>query len=210
MEMTGERIIPAPRADVWAALNDPEVLQSCISGCTEFEKTADDAFAATVKQKVGPVSATFKGAVTLTDIVPEERYTITGEGKGGAAGFAKGGATVTLEDAAAPEGSTGPATKLSYAANAKVGGKLAQLGSRLIDGFARKMADDFFDKFSAKVAGEPPAASAEPSPAPTPPPAEAGSGAAAEAGAPEAAAEPAASTPAEEPKKEGWLKRIFG
>ncbi|MEL7173059.1 MAG: carbon monoxide dehydrogenase subunit G [Pseudomonadota bacterium] len=200
MEMTGERIIPAPRAEVWAALNDPEVLQACISGCTEFEKTADDAFAATVKQKVGPVSATFKGAVTLTDIVPEERYTITGEGKGGAAGFAKGGATVTLEDADAPEGTTGPATKLSYAASAKVGGKLAQLGSRLIDGFARKMADDFFDKFSAKVAGEPPAAPAEAEAAPAAP-----------AEAPAAAAEPvAAEAPAEEPKKEGWLKRIFG
>ncbi|MEL6768340.1 MAG: carbon monoxide dehydrogenase subunit G [Pseudomonadota bacterium] len=200
MEMTGERIIPAPRAEVWAALNDPEVLQACISGCTEFEKTADDAFAATVKQKVGPVSATFKGAVTLTDIVPEERYTITGEGKGGAAGFAKGGATVTLEDTAAPEGSSGPATKLSYNASAKVGGKLAQLGSRLIDGFARKMADDFFDKFSAKVAGEPPAEEPKAEAAPAP---------AAEAPAP-AAASAAAEAPADEPKKEGWLKRIFG
>ncbi|MEO1316082.1 MAG: carbon monoxide dehydrogenase subunit G [Pseudomonadota bacterium] len=205
MEMTGERIILAPRADVWAALNDPDVLQSCIAGCTEFEKTADDAFAATVKQKVGPVSATFKGAVTLSDIVPGERYTITGEGKGGAAGFAKGGATVTLSDAEAPEGAEGPATKLSYEANAKVGGKLAQLGSRLIDGFARKMADDFFDKFSTKVAGEPEEAAAEPEAAPEP--AAASEPVAAE---PVAAAPAAAEAPAEEPAKEGWLKRIFG
>ncbi|MEM6942986.1 MAG: carbon monoxide dehydrogenase subunit G [Pseudomonadota bacterium] len=207
MQMTGERIIPAPREAVWAALNDAEVLKDCIAGCTEFEKTADDAFAATVKQKVGPVSATFKGAVTLSDIVEGERYTISGEGKGGAAGFAKGGATVVLIDTDAPEGHAGPATKLTYDAEAKVGGKIAQLGSRLIDGFAKKMADSFFDKFSERVAAEPeavPEAPPEAAPeAPAPETAEAASEVATEAA--ETAAEPAS-----EEKKPGLLKRLFG
>ncbi len=146
MEMSGERVIEAERAKVWEALNDPEVLKACIPGCQEMEKTSDTSFAATVKQKVGPVLATFKGAVELSDIVEGESYKISGEGKGGAAGFAKGGADVKLEDV--PEG-----TKLSYAAEAKVGGKLAQLGSRLIDGFAKRMADQFFDRFKAEVEG---------------------------------------------------------
>lgn len=146
MQMQGERIISASRQDVWQALNDPEVLKACIPGCQELVHTSENSLEATVKQKVGPVSATFKGAVTLSDIVPGESYTITGEGKGGAAGFAKGGAKVALEDA---EGGT----KLSYDADAKVGGKLAQLGSRIIDGFAKKMADQFFDKFKETVEG---------------------------------------------------------
>ncbi|MEM1383947.1 MAG: carbon monoxide dehydrogenase subunit G [Pseudomonadota bacterium] len=146
MEMKGERLIAAGRDAVWAALNDPEVLKACIPGCQEMERTSDTGFAATVKQKVGPVSATFKGAVELTDIVEGESYRITGEGKGGAAGFAKGGAKVALSD---QDGGT----KLVYEAEAKVGGKLAQLGSRLIDGFAKKMADEFFNRFQTAVEG---------------------------------------------------------
>ncbi|WP_366555897.1 SRPBCC family protein [Aquibaculum sediminis] len=142
MEMSGEQRIPAPRQVVWDALNDPEVLKASIPGCESLEQNeAGDAFDAKVRAKVGPVSARFAGSVNLTDINPPESYTISGEGKGGAAGFAKGGANVKLTE----EGSE---TLLSYDVNAKVGGKLAQLGSRLIDGTARKMADDFFARFS--------------------------------------------------------------
>lgn len=153
MNMSGERVIAAPRPDVWAALNDPDVLQACIPGCESLEKTSPTAFSAVATQKVGPVKATFKGEVSLSDIVEGESYTISGEGKGGAAGFAKGGAKVRLEDAEPPEGKEGPATRLLYEAEAKVGGKLAQLGSRLIDGFAKKMADDFFTRFQTAVEG---------------------------------------------------------
>ncbi|MDT8345017.1 MAG: carbon monoxide dehydrogenase subunit G [Thermohalobaculum sp.] len=163
MNMSGERLIAAPRADVWAALNDPEVLKACIPGCDSLEKTSDTSFSAVATQKVGPVKATFKGDVSLSEIVEGQGYTITGEGKGGAAGFAKGGAKVALSDAAPPEGKSGPATLLTYEAEAKVGGKLAQLGSRLIDGFAKKMADDFFNRFQTAVEGpaEPEAAAAD-------------------------------------------------
>jgi len=147
MQMQGERTIRASRAEVWRALNDPDVLQVCIPGCDELVKTSGTGFEASVVQKVGPVKARFKGTVELSDIVKETSYTISGEGKGGAAGFAKGSAKVMLEDI--PEG-----TQLTYEAEAKVGGKLAQLGSRLIDGFARKMADDFFNRFQNAV--EPP------------------------------------------------------
>ncbi|MEO0762372.1 MAG: carbon monoxide dehydrogenase subunit G, partial [Pseudomonadota bacterium] len=146
MELTGERLIAADRATVWAALNDPEVLKACIPGCERMEKTAENALEAEVTQKVGPVKAKFKGAVTLEDIVETVSYRLVGEGKGGAAGFAKGGADVALVDA---EGGT----MLTYKAEAKVGGKLAQLGSRLIDGFAKKMADEFFDRFKAQLEG---------------------------------------------------------
>ncbi|HUS55820.1 MAG TPA: carbon monoxide dehydrogenase subunit G [Thermohalobaculum sp.] len=146
MQMQGERSIDASRSDVWAALNDAEVLKACIPGCETLEKTSPTTFEATVMQKVGPVKARFKGSVELSDIVETEGYTITGEGKGGAAGFAKGGATVRLTD-------EGSGTLLTYQAEAKVGGKLAQLGSRLIDGFARKMADDFFTRFQQAVEG---------------------------------------------------------
>lgn len=175
MEMSGEQRIPAPREVVWEALNDPEVLKASIPGCESLERNeAGDGFDAQVRAKVGPVSAKFGGTVTLSDINPPESYTISGEGKGGAAGFAKGGARVSLVQ-------DGDETLLSYAAEAKVGGKLAQLGSRLIDGTARKMADDFFTRFSQIVverhgggAGEPaavPEATAEPAPleAPVPP-----------------------------------------
>jgi carbon monoxide dehydrogenase subunit G len=146
MQMQGERSIDASRAEVWRALNDAEVLRACIPGCETLEKTSPTTFEATVVQKVGPVKARFKGSVELSDIVEAEGYTITGEGKGGAAGFAKGGATVHLAD-------DGQGTLLTYQAEAKVGGKLAQLGSRLIDGFAKKMADEFFTRFQQAVEG---------------------------------------------------------
>ena len=144
MELTGSRIIAADRATVWARLNDAETLKACIPGCQELTGSPAEGFEAVVKQKVGPVSATFKGKVTLSDVVEGESYRIAGEGSGGIAGFARGGADVRLADA---EGGT----ELSYAVDAKVGGKIAQLGSRLIDGFARKMADSFFQKFQAEV-----------------------------------------------------------
>ena len=144
MEMQGAKVIAADRETVWAALNDPEVLQAAIPGCTELNKLSDTELEATVTQKVGPVKATFKGAVELQNVVPGESYTIAGEGKGGVAGFAKGSADVRLAD-------TDEGTELSYDAKAKVGGKLAQLGSRIIDGFARKMADEFFERFKDQV-----------------------------------------------------------
>lgn len=148
MKLTGERTISADRETVWAALNDPEVLKACISGCQSLEKTSETSFEAVVKQKVGPVSATFKGQVELSDINPPESYRISGEGKGGAAGFAKGGADIKLTE-------NGEQTDLAYDVDAKVGGKIAQLGSRLIDGFAKKMADNFFETFQKVVEGEP-------------------------------------------------------
>ncbi len=148
MEMHGSRQIAASREVVWAALNDAEVLKSAIPGCETLTGNPEDGFQATVKQKVGPVSATFQGHVQLADVVPLQSYTISGEGKGGAAGFAKGSAAVALADS---EGGT----LLTYEVKANVGGKLAQLGSRLIDGFAKKMADTFFDRFRAAI--EPPA-----------------------------------------------------
>ena len=146
MQMSGTRTIAADQATVWAAILDPEVLKACIPGCKEISGSADEGFEATVVQKVGPVKATFKGAVEVSDRVEPESLTISGEGKGGAAGFAKGGANVTMT---AVEGGT----ELSYEVEAKVGGKLAQLGSRIIDGFAKKMADQFFEKFQITVEG---------------------------------------------------------
>jgi hypothetical protein len=174
MQMQGERTIGASRAEVWQALNDPEVLKVCIPGCDELVKTSGTGFEASVVQKVGPVKARFKGVVELADIVKETSYTITGEGKGGAAGFAKGSARVQLEDI--PGG-----TRLTYEAEAKVGGKLAQLGGRLIDGFARKLADDFFTRFQNAV--EPPEEADD-------------------VGA------PAEGEPAEQ--KKGWFRRMIG
>jgi uncharacterized protein len=144
MEMHGERRIPAPREAVWARLNDAETLKNSIPGCQELEKTSDTEFTAKVRAKVGPVSATFTGKVTLSEIDPPNGYTISGEGQGGVAGFAKGGAKVSLEE-------DGGETILRYGVQAQVGGKLAQIGSRLIDGTARKMADDFFNKFVEAV-----------------------------------------------------------
>ncbi len=147
MDMTGQHTIPAPRQTVWEALNDPDVLKQCIPGCEEIERTGDNGFTAKVSVKVGPVKAKFGGAVTLSDIDPPNGYTISGEGKGGAAGFAKGGAKVKLDDV-----DGGAATLLSFEVNAAIGGKLAQLGARLIDSTAKKYANDFFETFSAIAA----------------------------------------------------------
>jgi carbon monoxide dehydrogenase subunit G len=144
MDMTGERRIPAPRQTVWEALNNPEVLKASIPGCESLEKLDNDQMKATASIKVGPISARFNGKVQLTDIDPPNGYRISGEGQGGVAGFAKGGANVTLAD-------DGADTLLSYQVNAQVGGKLAQLGGRLIDATAKQMADAFFDRFSAQV-----------------------------------------------------------
>jgi carbon monoxide dehydrogenase subunit G len=187
MDMSGEYRIPAPRERVWLALNDPEILKQAIPGCEELTKTSDTELEAKVTAKVGPVKAKFGGNVRLENINAPESYSIVGEGKGGAAGFAKGGADVHLRE-------DGSDTILTYSAKAEVGGKLAQIGSRLIQGTAQKMADDFFGKFSqivtdAEIAARPaPAATAAP---------------AAEAPAPAAPAEapaPAAETPPAKPE----------
>jgi len=144
MKMTGSFVIAAPQSKVWAGLNDPKVLQACIPGCEGIEQTSPTELRATVKAKVGPVSATFKGQVTLSELDPPNGYRISGEGTGGAAGFAKGGASVKLT-------SQDGGTALSYEVDANVGGKLAQIGQRLIDGTAKKMADEFFAAFATKM-----------------------------------------------------------
>lgn len=147
LDISGEERIEAPIAKVWEALNDPEVLKASIPGCESLEKTADNALAATVVLRIGPIKATFNGAVTLSNLKPLEGYMITGEGKGGVAGFAKGGADVTLA-------ADGPnATILKYTARADVGGKIAQLGSRLIESTSKKLAGQFFSNFGEKVGG---------------------------------------------------------
>jgi len=156
MELTGERLIPADRATTWAAINDPGILQSCIAGCESLERTADDTFAAVVALRVGPVSAKFRGTLRMLDVRPPEHCTLQFEAQGGAAGFGKGTADVDLSDA-------GPGqTTLRYASKATVGGKMAQIGSRLVDAAAAKLAEDFFAAFEARLAP------------PAPPPAEAG------------------------------------
>lgn len=148
MDLSGEYRIPAPRERVWAMLNDADVLRACLPGCEKLEKTADNAFSARVTIKVGPVKATFNGHVTLENINAPESYTITGDGKGGVAGFASGSADVHLAE-------DGDVTILTYTAKARVGGKLAQLGSRLIDSTARKLAGQFFTKFAEMAGGKP-------------------------------------------------------
>mgnify|MGYP000079267482 CR=1 FL=1 len=145
MDMSDQRTIAAPREVVLAALNDPEVLKASIPGCEEIEKHSDTEMAAKVTLKIGPVKASFKGQVTLSDIDPPNGYTITGEGSGGAAGHAKGSAAVRLEE-------DGENTILHYDVKAQVGGKIAQLGGRLIDSTAKKLAGQFFDNFSSIVA----------------------------------------------------------
>ncbi len=145
MEIKGSYKIAAPRDRVWLALNDPAILKKCLPGCEKLEKDSDTSFTATIKAKIGPVSAKFSGAVTLEDLDPPNGYRIVGEGKGGVAGFAKGGAKVSLV-------AEGDATILTYDAEARIGGKIAQIGSRLVLGAARKIADDFFRKFSDTVA----------------------------------------------------------
>jgi len=174
MHMSDTREIKAPREVVWAAILDPEVLKQCVPGCTEMTGSPEEGFEATVVQKVGPVKATFKGQVVLSNRNEPESLTLSGEGKGGAAGFAKGSADVTLTDKG------GDVTELHYEVDAKVGGKLAQLGSRIIDGFAKKMADQFFTNLQDAVEG------------PSDP-----------EDAPEAEGEAA-----EEGKKKGWFKRM--
>jgi len=146
MEMSGEYRIEAPRDKVWDALNDPEILKQAIPGCDEIQRLSDTELSAKVTAKVGPVKASFTGQVTLSDLDPPNSYRISGEGKGGAAGFAKGGANVSLE-------ADGDATILRYEVDATVGGKLAQLGARLIDGTAKKMAGEFFRNFGQIVSG---------------------------------------------------------
>ncbi|HML10564.1 MAG TPA: carbon monoxide dehydrogenase subunit G [Stellaceae bacterium] len=146
MEMHGELRIPAPRSEVWAKLNDAETLKTCIPGCEAIEKLSPTEFTAKVVARVGPVKASFSGKVTLSDLDPPSSYTISGEGTGGVAGFAKGSAKVSLDDA-------GAETVLRYGVQAQVGGKLAQIGSRLIDATSRKMADDFFNRFLGVVSG---------------------------------------------------------
>jgi uncharacterized protein len=144
MTMSGEQILTAPREKVWAALNDTEVLKACIPGCETLDKLSDTEFMAVATNKIGPVKARFKGRVRLTDLDPPNGYKISGEGDGGIAGFAKGGAVVALTD---KDGGT----LLTYNVEAQIGGKLAQLGQRLINGVAKKLADDFFVKFAAAV-----------------------------------------------------------
>jgi carbon monoxide dehydrogenase subunit G len=162
MDMTGEHRIAAPRDRVWAALNDPDILKQCIPGCQEIERTGPNGFKAKVVAKVGPVSASFTGNVTLSDLDPPKSYKISGEGTGGPAGFARGGAEVSLEE-------DGAATLLRYKVSANVGGKLAQIGSRLIDGTAKKLSDEFFGTFAKLVeAAEAPTAAAPEPAAPSP------------------------------------------
>jgi carbon monoxide dehydrogenase subunit G len=175
MQLNDARDIKADPATVWAAILDPEVLQACIPGCESMKGNLADGYEAVVVQKVGPVSARFTGVVKMSDVVEGRSLRISGEGKGGPAGFAKGGANVTLDPIES-------GTRLSYAVEANVGGKLAQLGSRIIDGFAKKLADQFFERFQQAVEGPEPE--------------------------PETAVAEGGDAPAE--KKKGWLRRILG
>ena len=145
MEMTGEQLIPLPQAEVWRGLIDPDVLKASIPGCETIERVSDSEYKVAVTAAIGPVKAKFKGKLVLSDIRAPDSYSLAFEGSGGAAGFAKGGAQVALS----PEGK---GTRLRYSAKASIGGKLAQVGSRLIDGVAAKMADDFFARFNETLA----------------------------------------------------------
>jgi carbon monoxide dehydrogenase subunit G len=201
MTMTGDVTLPADRPKVWALLNDPEVLKASIPGCESLEKTGDNGFAAVVKTKIGPVSATFRGRVELSDLVPLVGYTIEGEGEGGIAGFAKGGAKVSLADAAA-------GTLLHYDVEAHVGGKIAQLGARLIDGVAKNMTDKFFANFAAAAAA---GAAAPGEAAPAVQPIVAGTPASESLTRPPSAPPPASTRPATQatPTKTSWFRRIL-
>jgi uncharacterized protein len=147
MKMSGEETIAAPIENVWAALNDPDLLKQCIPGCESITKKSDTEFSARVVMKIGPIKAGFSGNVELKDLNPPHSYRIEGKGEGGLAGFATGGANIRLE--AVPEG-----TKMSYDVDAQVGGKMAMLGSRLIDGTAQSLAGQFFDKFAKLAAAK--------------------------------------------------------
>lgn len=163
MEFSGEYIIPADRDTVWRGLNDADILKQCIDGCESLDWTGDAELKAKVKTRIGPVSARFAGTVTLSEMQPPESYVITGQGQGGAAGFVKGSARVTLTE---PEPGS---TLLRYQSEAQVGGKLASVGGRLVQGVADKTADDFFRTFSELVAAAPVAEAApEPEPEPAP------------------------------------------
>ncbi|MCC5959580.1 MAG: carbon monoxide dehydrogenase subunit G [Rhodobacteraceae bacterium] len=177
MQMNDTRQIAAPPQQVWTALFDPDVLKACVPGCQDLSGNPEQGYEAVVVQKVGPVKATFKGMVTMADVIEGESCTLVGEGKGGAAGFAKGQARVRLE----PTDDGG--TLLHYDVDANVGGKLAQLGSRIVDGFARRMATEFFTRFQEQIEGPD-------TPAP-------------DTAAPEAAQD------SDQPRK-GWVKRILG
>ena len=179
MQMSDQREIAADPATVYAALLDPEILKACVPGATEVTGNPTDGYTASVTQRVGPVKATFKGVVTMSDMVQNQSLTIAGEGKGGAAGFARGGAMVTLTPS-----ETG--TLLAYDVEAKVGGKIAQLGSRLIDGFAKKMADQFFTNLQTTIEGP-----------------------AADTSAPDTPEDDPQGTD-KDPAKKGWLKKITG
>lgn len=161
MRMTGEQRIAAPRARVWEALNDPEVLRQSIPGCQSLEKEDDEHFRATVEVKIGPIGARFNGAVTLSDIDPPNGYTISGEGQGGTVGFAKGGAKVRLSE-------DGGGTLLTYEVDADVGGRLAQLGGPIIDATAKRLAGQFFNRFGEVVGGAVPAAAVDGQAVPVP------------------------------------------
>jgi uncharacterized protein len=150
MEMNGSRTVPADIDTTWRALNDPEVLKACIAGCESVERVSDNEYRLTMTARVGPVSARFTGRIVLADIVAPTSYTLSFEGQGGAAGFAKGEARVALAD-------NNPGTRIDYQAKAQVGGKLAQIGSRLVDGAAAKVADDFFARFADRLGGPSPA-----------------------------------------------------
>jgi len=180
MELSGERAIPAGVEATWAALNDPEILKACIAGCETLERVGDDGFVAVVAMKIGPVSARFKGSLKLSNVNPPSSYTINFDGQGGVAGFGRGSADVALTPVAAD------ATKLAYQARATVGGKMAQIGSRLIDATAGKITDDFFKAFAAQLQARAPA----------------GVGAAA---GPAAAAAPSMARPAEPAGTLGWV-----
>ncbi len=148
MELVGEQLIPRPQAVTWSSITDPEVLKVCIPGCDSMEKISDTEFHLTMGAKVGPVSARFKSKITLADVDAPNSYTLIFEGQGGVAGFAKGQANVRLS----PDGE---GTRLQYTAKATIGGKLAQVGSRLVDGVAKKLAENFFAKFNEHVSGSP-------------------------------------------------------
>lgn len=151
MKLTGEKILPLPQEQVWSALNDPDILQQSIPGCESFEKLSDDSFKATVATKIGPVQAKFNGTVNITDADPPNGYTLSGQGSGGAAGSAKGAAKVQLEP-------VDGGTRLTWDADAQISGKLAQIGSRLIESSANMMANQFFGRFEQILAGEKPEA----------------------------------------------------
>src|ERR1700676_3144535 len=150
MEMSGSRTVPADIETTWRALNDPEVLKACIAGCESVERASDNEYRLTMTARVGPVSARFTGRIILSDIVAPTSYTLSFEGQGGAVGFAKGEARVTLS-------ANEPGTRIDCQVKAQIGGKLAQIGSRLVDGAAAKVADDFFARFADRLGGPSPA-----------------------------------------------------